>query len=308
MRKIFITGASGCIGHYLFDYLSKDPQYQLFLLVKNPKKLKFNPADFANVTVIQDDLKNITKYANLLKEIDYLVHLAADWGGREGNYDYSLELFKLLDPQRCQKVIYFSTASILGPDHNPLPEAEKFGTHYIWSKYQFYKKLPELEIYPKVTTIFLTWVLGGDARHPHSHALQGILDLRKWLWFIRFFTVDAHFHFIHAQEVAIITKYLLENDIKEKELVLGNPAISASEFIWEVCQFFGLKVFFQIPIPLFLIKILAFLTRRKLHSWDLYCLQKRNFIYQVKNAANFGLPSDVQTISQILARANLAHS
>jgi len=43
-ESIFITGASGCVGHYVVDQLKK--KYQLFLLVRNPEKLKYNPNDF----------------------------------------------------------------------------------------------------------------------------------------------------------------------------------------------------------------------------------------------------------------------
>ena len=301
MKKIFVTGASGCVGHYLFDILSSNPDYQLYLLVRDPDKLKFDPEAFPNVAVIKDDLKNIEKHADLLKEVDYVLHLAADWGGHEGNLDYSLNLFNLLNPESCQKVVYFSTASILGSDNQPLKEAEIIGTHYIRSKYQIYKKLPELKIYPRVVTLFPTWVLGGDARHPYSHASAGILAMRSWLWLIRFFTADASFHFIHARDLALVVKHLLENDVKAKEYVLGNTPITAGEFIRRTCEFFNQRVYFQIPISLSLARFLAFITGRRLHPWDLYCFNKRHFEYKAAAAASFGIKSNLQTVEEILS-------
>ena len=300
MKNIFITGVSGCVGHYVIDVLASNPEYRLYLLVRDPRKLKFDPATFSNVSVIQDDLKNIEKHAELLKQMDGVVHAAAEWCGHESNLDYSLALFNLLDPDKCRKVIYLSTASILGPDGKPLKEAETTGTHYIRSKYQFHKKLPDLKIYPRVTTLFLTWVLGGDAKHPYSHASAGIKEIKKWLWLIRFFTVDASFHFIHARDVAAITKHLLENEVKEKEYVLGNAPVTAGEFIRETCRFYGQKVYFQIPISLPLVQALAFLTGRKLHPWDLYCFKRRHFTYRAVNAETFGIPSDLQKIQKVL--------
>lgn len=297
MKKIFITGTGGCVGHYLFDALSNDRNYQLYLFVRNPQKLRFDPK---GAVIIKDDLMNIKKHADLLKQMDGVVHLAADWGSGIGNYEQSLDFFNLLDPDRCQKVIYFSTASILGPDGRPAAAAEKLGTPYIRSKYRFYKKLPELKIYPRVTTLFPTWVLGGDKTHPYSHASQGIRDLKKWLWLIRFFTVDATFHFIHAQDMALITKHLLEKEAKEKEYVLGNAPITVSEFIREVCRFMKTRVYFQVPIPLQLVQLLAFLTGRKLHAWDLYCFTHRHFVYQTVNAESFGIKSSRSTVEQIL--------
>lgn len=301
MRNYFITGISGCVGHYFFDLLVKEPDARLYLLVRNDKKLLFDPKLYPNITIIHDNLANIEKYSELLKTIDYVLHLAADWGEKEGNYDHTLSFFKLLDPTRCKKAIYFSTASILGPDNRPIEAAEKFGTHYIRSKYRLLKALPKLEIYPRVTTLFPTWILGGDKNHPYSHALKGIVGLKQWLWLIRFFTVDASFHYIHARDIAQIVKYLLENETKENEYVLGNPPITASRLIRDICRFYNLPVCFQLPISLPLIQFLAFITRRQLHPWDLFCFSKRHFLYKTVDAESFGLRSDFKTVGQILS-------
>jgi nucleoside-diphosphate-sugar epimerase len=300
MKKLFITGIGGCVGHYLFDLFCYDPNYELYLLVRSPEKLKFNPDQFPAVKIIKDDLKNIEKYADLVKQMDYVIHLAADWGGNEGNYDYSLSLLNLLDPAKCKKVIYFSTASILGPDNKPLEEAEKFGTHYIRSKYRMHRYLPRLRIYPNVITLFPTWVLGGDAGHPYSHAMQGVIGLKKWLWLIRFLTADVSFHFIHAKDIALITKYLLETETEEKEFVLGNSPITAGEFIRQTCAYFSLKVYFQLAVPTRLVQFLALLAGRKLHPWDLYSLNRRHFVHKTVNAENFRILSKLKTVSEIL--------
>jgi len=303
MKKILITGISGCIGHYLFDVISKHQDYQLYLLTRNPQKLKFDPGAFRNITILKNDLDIFRKEPGLLKDVNYVIHMAAQWGGSSVNYDQTLSFFSLLDPEQCEKVIYFSTASILGPDHRPREEAEQFGRGYIQSKYQLFKKLPGLKIYPKVITLFPTWVLGGDEKHPYSHASAGILKLRKWLWLLKFFTVDLSFHFIHARDIALITNYLLENEVGEKEFVLGNRAVTAGEFIQKTCLFFNQHSYFQIPIPLFLVHSLSFITGRRLHTWDKYCLDKKHFVYKTVNAASFGIKSDLESLEQILSDA-----
>ena len=300
MKKIFITGAGGCVGHYLVDVLVKDRSNELYLLVRDPAKLKFNPQAYPNVKIIKDDLKNIRSHADLVKQMDQVVHLAADWAWHAGNLDYSLDLFELLDPAKCYKAIYFSTASILGPDNQPVIEAEKFGTNYVQGKYRFHQKLPSLKIYPRVITLFPTWVLGGDEQHPRSHATQGIIALKKWLRLIRFFTADASFHFIHAQDIAAIVKYLLEHEVKEKELVLGNAPITASRFLKEVCAFYKVPVYWQLPITAGFVRSLAALFRQPLLPWDLYCLERRHFVFQTVNAETFRLPSDLSTVPGIL--------
>jgi len=300
MKKILITGAAGCVGHYVCDLFINNPDFHLYLLVRNLKKLKFDPKTISNLTIIHDDLKNIANHKAVVKDMDYVIHIAADWGGNEGNFDYSLDLFKMLDPRHCQKVIYFSTASILDQDNQPAQEAEKFGTHYIRSKYRLLRELPKLPIYPRIKTLYPTWVLGGDKNHPYSHAAQGIVDLEKWLWLLRFFTLDTKFHFIHARDLALLAKYLLQNEVKENSFVAGNKPYSASEFLREICAYFQVPVYFQASIPLSAIRTLAFLSGHKLHPWDNYCLERKYFTYKTVNTATFGLPTDLSSVPQIL--------
>lgn len=303
MKKIFITGASGCVGHYLVDELSANPDYQLYLMVRTPAKLRADLRAKKNITIVQDDISSIKNQTALIKEMDFIIHALANWGAHENNLEHSLDFFKLIDPIRCQKVIYFSTASILGPDNKPVPEAETLGTHYIRGKYLFHKKLPELPIYPKVVTLFPTWVLGGDKNHPFSHALSGILAIKNWLRLVRFFTVDASFHYIHAKDIARITAYLLKNEVKDKEFVLGNPSITATQLIKEICAYYKVPVYFQLPISVQLAITAAKMTGHQLHPWDLYCFERRNFVYKTVNAASFGLTSNVKTIAEIIADA-----
>lgn len=298
--KLFITGISGCVGHYVFDELIANPEYQLYLLVRDVKKLRFQHQNNSRITILQGDMISIKKHAAVLAEMDALVHIAADWGGNQSNCELTLEMFNCLDPKRCQKVITFSTASILGDDNRPNPLAETIGTHYIRGKYQLYKQLPGLAIYPKIITLFPTWVLGGDQTHPYSHAASGILGLAKWLKLIRFFTVDATFHFIHARDIARITKFVLENPVKEKDFILGNEPISASHFLREVCNYFRVPVFFQLPIPAWLVKGLAKLLRKELHPWDIYCFEKKHFVYKTVNARFFGLPADLENPAAVI--------
>ncbi|MGB3558972.1 MAG: SDR family oxidoreductase, partial [Geitlerinemataceae cyanobacterium] len=40
IKRIFITGASGCIGQYITETLIQNTQHELYLLVRNPDKLK----------------------------------------------------------------------------------------------------------------------------------------------------------------------------------------------------------------------------------------------------------------------------
>ncbi len=303
-QKVFITGISGSVGHYVFDELIKDKDYQLYLLVRDPKKLKFNPAAFPNVTLVQDDLSNIEAHADLLKDMDYLVHIATGWGGGrklyEIDYDKTLSLFNLVDPGKCKKVIYFSTASILDSNNQPMPEAEIHGIEYIQAKYRALMDIPKLKIYPKIITLFPTIIFGGDARHPFTHPSAGISEIAKWSWLLRFLKMDASFHFIHAMDIARIVDYLLHHQVSESRYVLGNDPVTVEEAIGEICGFYKKKIFFQINLSPDLILGMAKLFGKKLLPWDRFSLEYRHFRYKTVNAASFGLPTQLQTLHQIL--------
>jgi nucleoside-diphosphate-sugar epimerase len=298
-KNVFITGASGCIGHYVFEELVNNPDYHLYLFIRNPKKLRFNPAAFKNVTIVNGNMLEIQKQSELLKKIDYLIHIAAAWGSSEVNHKHALELFNELDPSHIKKVIYFSTASILGKDNKPNPTVEKIGTHYIRSKYEMFQELPKLPIYDKITTIFPTWVIGGDALHPSSHAMDGLRSARKWLKLIRFLSIDFSFHFIHSKDIAIVVKYILENKVDKREYVLGNQAISADQLIDNLCAFYKVKRSLKFKVSS-LIKVVTKLFGWKISAWDRYCLEQRHLLYDVANPSSFGIAPAYPDINRVL--------
>ena len=59
--RIFITGASGCIGHYVVDLLTQNTNHELFLLVRNPDKLKFSQQQ-DNLHILKGDLANVLEH------------------------------------------------------------------------------------------------------------------------------------------------------------------------------------------------------------------------------------------------------
>ena len=81
MKKIFLTGVSGCIGHYIAEILLENPDYELYFLVRNPEKLKFTYQGRSNVHILLGDMENIGVYAELLKTMNIAVLIATSWGG-----------------------------------------------------------------------------------------------------------------------------------------------------------------------------------------------------------------------------------
>jgi nucleoside-diphosphate-sugar epimerase len=306
-KRILVTGASGCVGHYLSEQLIKETEHELFLLVRNPDKLKIDTSLRPNVTVLQGDMQKIGTFADLLKTIDVAVLTATAWGGDitfDVNVNKTLELMSLLDAQRCEQVIYFSTASVLDSNDQPLKEAGEIGTDYIRSKYDCLQKKNQLAIASKITTVFPTLVLGGDATKPYSHLTTGIPEVTKYVDLIRFLKTDGSFHFIHAKDIATVVKYLIENPPKDgepRQYVLGQNRLTANQAIEEVCAYLGRKISFRIPLSFGLANAIIVIFRIQMAAWDRFCMEYRHFTY--KNAVNpgtFGLPNYCPTMSDVL--------
>lgn len=315
-KRILVTGASGCIGHYISEALIQQTEHELYLLVRNPKKLQVDTQARSGVTVLQGDMQEIAQFADLLKTIDVAVLTATAWGG-DKTFDINVhkthELLNLLDPDRCEQVIYFSTASVLDRNNQPLKEAGELGTDYIRSKYDCLHKIPQLAIAPKVTSVFPTLVLGGDCgegtpdgdrNKPYSHITSGIPEVTKYIDLIRYLKADGSFHFIHGRDIASVVRYLIDNPPKEgdnRSVVLGQAQLTVNQAIEEVCTYLGKKIFFRIPLSLSLANLIIVLFRIQMAAWDRFSMNYRHFTYQnVVNPASLGLSNYCPTMSDIL--------
>ncbi|WP_068819438.1 NAD-dependent epimerase/dehydratase family protein [Phormidesmis priestleyi] len=306
-KRILVTGASGCIGHYIAEALIQETEHELFLLVRNPDKLKLNVRARPGVTVICADMRDIGQHSSLLKTINCAVLTVAAWGGDDVydiNVAKTLELMSLLDPDVCDRVIYFCTASVLGRDNQPLKEAGEIGSDYIRSKYICYSRLSELAIAPKITTVFPTLVLGGGDGYPLSHISSGIADVVKWIKLIRFLDAEGSFHFVHGRDIAQVVRHLVEHSAGESEprdLVLGNEKITVNQTIEETCDYLNQKIYFRIPLSLWLADLFIFLFRIQMGDWDRFSLHYLHFTYQnAVSPATFGLPTYCATLYDVL--------
>ncbi len=309
--RILITGGSGCIGHYIAEQLITQTEHELFFLVRNPDNIQFDYNARSGIHVVQGDLENITQFQELLKTIDVAILAATIWGGRETtfriNVDQTLQLLDLLDINTCQQVIYFSTASIIDYHHHPLPEAGKFGTEYIQSKYECYFKLKEHPLASKLTIVFPTLVFGGDDNKPFSFISAGLGEVKQWINLLRWFKADGSFHFIHAKDIATTIHYLINHPPQQtRELVLGNSKITINQLIETLAQYFGKRIYFRIPLSLPLANFLIFLFRIEMADWDRFCLKYRHFSHaNPTNPATFGLTTYCPTITDILKEQNI---
>ena len=306
-KRILVTGASGCIGHYITEALINQTDHELYLLVRNPAKLQVDTKSRPGITVLQGDMGKIEDFTDLLKTIDTAVLTATVWGGEDIfdiNVTKTVVLMNLLDPEVCQQVIYFSTASILDSHNQLLKEAGEIGTDYIRSKYECFHKLANSAIKSKITKIFPTLVLGGDNTKPYSHLSAGIPEITKLIHLIRFFKADGSFHFIHGKDVAEVIRYLIDNPPKateSRQVILGQKRITADGAIEEACNYLNKKIYFRIPLTLALANILIPLFRIQMAAWDRFCLTYRHFSYENPvNPKSLGLPNYCANFSDVL--------
>jgi nucleoside-diphosphate-sugar epimerase len=312
-ERIFITGASGCVGHYLVESLLEQTDWDLYLLLRNPAKLKVRATEEqrSRLNILAGTMQDMGKYQELLGTINYAVSTAACWGGTEEvystNVDKTLELFSYLDPAVCDRAIYFSTASILDADNQLLPEAETIGPDYIRSKYICLQKLESSPISDRLITVFPTLVFGGDREYPKSHLSAGLAEVAAKVGLLRWLKADASFHFIHGKDIAQIVTHLLTQPISElksktfpQRLVLGMERMTANQAIAETSSFYGKSVGWQLGLNLPLIEVLIKLFNIKVGDWDYFCMQQRHFTYQVTRPESFGLTSQYPRLANLL--------
>ncbi|MGH7713584.1 MAG: NAD-dependent epimerase/dehydratase family protein, partial [Gemmatimonadaceae bacterium] len=208
MSRIFITGATGCIGQYVVEALLRETEHELALAVRNPERVPLPQREHARVQLVVGDLRDTARWSQAARDADGAVLIATSWtAGNESdavNVDATAALLSRFDPARCRRVIYFSTASILDADGRMLAEAETLGTPYIRSKLRMRRVLDARGQRAPLAILYPTLVLGGDATHAASHVSKILADAvrhRRWL---RWFAGDASFHVIHAADIAQI--------------------------------------------------------------------------------------------------------
>jgi nucleoside-diphosphate-sugar epimerase len=305
-KRIFVTGASGCIGHYVVDALIQDTNHELFLLVRNPAKLKFDYDARPGIKIIQGDLREIEQFGDLLATMDCAILIATSWGGLEESQDVNVTstttLVNLLNPH-CEQIIYFSTASIVDRQNQLLDAAGDQGTEYIRSKYFGYKALLQTPLADRVTTIYPTIVFGGNDRFPRSHLTAGLPKLQQIAKLVRFFQTDGSFHFIHARDIAQVVSYLVDHPPApdaERKFVLGNDRLTINQLVEQVCHYFHQRIYFRIPLYLWLMNLFIVVFRIQVGDWEKFSLNYRHFTHKtVVNPNSFGLQTCYPTLADV---------
>ncbi|MBO9999869.1 MAG: NAD(P)-dependent oxidoreductase [Cyanobacteria bacterium SID2] len=306
MKRVFLTGASGCIGHYIAETLIAQTDCELYMLVRDPAKLQIDTNARPGIHVLHGDLRDIHQYGELLSTIHCAILTAAAWGGQQETFDINVTktcmLMNLLNPKVCEQVVYFSTASLLDREGNRLKAAAHMGTDYIRSKYDCLSQMHRMPVAKRITVLFPTIVLGGDETKPYSHVSAGLPEVQKWANFARFFSLSGSFHFIHARDIAEVVSYLVEHPPGEpRQYVLGTQPYTVDRAVSELCKYLNKQTYFRIPLPKWAVNLAIVLFNVQMSPWDRFCLEYRHFTYaDAVTPAAFDRPVYCETLSDAL--------
>jgi nucleoside-diphosphate-sugar epimerase len=308
-KRILITGASGCVGQYLVDELLAETPHELVLVVRNPGKLPAEVAANPRVTVVEADVGDVDSYRDKLGKIDIAFLVAACWGGQDAfriNVETNLALTDHLARNGASRVFYFATGSVIDADGEMLPAANELGSEYIRSKYRLVEEIEKRAGDVELVGLFPTLILGGGDGKPMSHFANLLREARPWAWLARFFRADGKFHYIHAKDIARTARHLIDAPLEAfpqpRRIVLGNPALTANEFIEQFSRYLGFRMPFSVEVKERLAEVLIKIFRIQLSPWDRYCMHHRDLSYRtVFNPADFGLPVHCPDIAAALS-------
>ena len=317
-KNLLITGSNGCVGQYLIDWFLKNSDYQINLMVRDPNKLPTYFKDNKRIKLLICDLRNCKTFKKEISNINYLIHTATAWGDPKRAYEVNVKAFedllRLLTIRKLEKIIYFSTASILDEKTELMREALIYGTEYIQTKYHCYERLKESSFAKNTCVIFPTLVFGGtlnkNSKFPVSYLTEGLKYVNNWLWLAKFFKVDSKFHFIHAKDIAQICGYIIKNTNKKEnkfqKYILGQKCITIDEAIIILLKKFKLKRYFALPLNKKIIKLLLRVLPIQTTNWDSFSIKKYNFNHKpITNPETFGLKSYAKSLRDVLNLAKL---
>ena len=321
--QILITGASGCVGQYIADWLLNNSDADLLLWIRDPEKLKAIDSNNPRIKILIGDLRESDRFASDLAKVTRVIHTATAWGDPERAYQVNIKAVKsilnLLNPDLLEQIIYFSTASILNKDLQPLQEAKTYGTEYIQTKAECLKHLEEHIFAEKIIAVFPTLVFGGrvdgKSNFPTSYLTEGLSKAIEWLWLARWIRGYSRFHFIHAADIAFICGHLATTPHKPnrepgqgalKRLVLAQPALTIDEAVDDVLTWRGMRQVPRLPLWGWLVKVLITILPIQLTDWDRFSIKQRHFTHvPITTPEKYGGKSHARTLKDILEDSGL---
>ena len=288
-------------------------------MVRDKNKLSQSIQKNKRIKLLICDIRECHRFNKEISQINFLIHTATAWGDPKRAYEVNIKAFEkllgMLEKNKLEKIIYFSTASILNKDTELMRESLTYGTEYIQTKYRCFERLKESSFAEKTFAVFPTLVFGGTvnkrSKYPVSYLTSGLKEINKWLWLARFLKLNSKFHFIHANDIAQICGFLIKNYNKTeykgfKKFVLGQNFISIDNAINIFLKRKNMRRYFSIPLTKKIIKILLRVLPIQTTPWDSFSIKKYDFNHSpITNPETFNLKSHAKSFQDVLRLAKL---
>jgi hypothetical protein len=88
---------------------------------------------------------------------------------------------------------------------------------------------------------------------------------------------------------------------ERRDLVLGNDRLTINQMVEQFCAYLGWRIYFRIPLYLWLANIFIVLFRIQMAEWDRFSIDYRHFTHKtVVNPATYGLTPYCPTLADVL--------
>ena len=145
MKKVLVTGAAGCLGKLVIKYLLSEGKYEITALdLKTKNSFRTLRKYHKRVNVIYGDITDPLLIDDLVKEHDYIIHLA---GIKASMSILKDKVYKEIDYKGCENIvraitfynpkcllIYTSSTTVYGKTDEPVSTASKVEK----SKFDYY--------------------------------------------------------------------------------------------------------------------------------------------------------------------------
>jgi nucleoside-diphosphate-sugar epimerase len=283
--RVFITGATGCVGSHLLRSLVERTSFDVVALVRDARRLPAWARANPRIRLLEEDMRDAARVVAAQSPFDRAVLLAASWKeepeASEVNHAATVALLKSLGDTGCPHAVYVSTASLLGRDGVPLAAADA-GTPYIRSKLAALRALGTVASSMVITTVFPTLVAGDGDGAPASQAAFFLRAIARRAWLLRWLSAEGSFHVIHPMDLASLIRQALTSplDSSPAAVVAGGVPVTVDEAIDDVVRLVGRRRLGRVPLTRSRIDTLLRIFRVQLSPWDRHCLEQRHFVYE----------------------------
>ncbi|MDR3022982.1 NAD-dependent epimerase/dehydratase family protein [Chryseobacterium sp.] len=301
MKKVCVTGATGLLGTNVIIKLLQNG-YSVIALVR--KKSSWLGEENENLKLVEADLSS--DLSLLLKEIDFVIHIAAETRQnlisydeyRKVNYEATVNLFTHAELMNVKKFLFVSTANTLGYGNTAFRGNEQAPQLYPFTHSMYAQSKLEAENYllknrknTEVVIVNPTFMIGAYDSKPSS----GKIIFWAWKKKLVFYPKGGK-NFVHAEDAANGVLHAIKKGRNGEKYLLANENLSYKEFFKKIN-----KITYQNPvmiaIPNGLLSFLGLIggglrklkIKTNLNTSNMKALQICNYYSNQKSVNELGL-------------------